>query len=203
MNKKIIPLPYRIINKIFNLLNTLLSWSQLQQIKSEMGKYGDNIDIELPISTLGLSCFTIGNNFNVRKDFKLRAYQEYEKFQFLPEIAIGNNFYAGTQSCIAIIGKLVIGDNVTLASRVTIIDHAHGKADYSDMEIPVMKRELSTKGPIVIEDNVWICEGAVILGGVTIGKNSIVAANAVVTKDVLPYSIAAGVPAKIIKNIHH
>ena len=101
-----------------------------------------------------------------------------------------------------IVGKLVIGNNVTLASRVTIIDHAHGKADYSDIEIPVMKRELSTKGPIIIEDNVWICEGAVVLSGIIIGKNAIVAANAVVTKNVPANSIVGGVPARVVKIIN-
>ena len=90
-----------------------------------------------------------------------------------------------------------------MLSRVTIIDHAHWKTDYSYIEVPVMQRELSTKGSIIIEDNVWIGEGAVVLGGVSIGKNSIIAAHAVVTKDVPQYSIVAGVPAKIIKSIPH
>lgn len=193
----------RIINKIVHKLNEIYAWPQIEQIKLELKSCGKKLDIETPISTLGLCYISIGDNFNVRRDFKLRAFDQFESYYFSPKINIGDNFYAGTQSCIAIISKLHIGNNVTLASRVTIIDHAHGKVDYSDIETPVMKRELSTKGPIIIEDNVWLCEGVVVLGGVSIGKNSIIAANAVVTKDIPEYSIAAGIPAKVIKTIPH
>lgn len=60
---------------------------------------------------------------------------------------------------------------------------------------------LISKGPVVIEDNVWIGEHACIMPGTTIGKGSIVGANAVVTKDVPPYSLVGGVPAKLIKTL--
>lgn len=62
-----------------------------------------------------------------------------------------------------------------------------------------MEREALSKGDIVIEDDVWVGENALILSGVTIRQGAIVAAGAVVTKDVEPYSIVAGIPAKIIK----
>jgi len=100
-----------------------------------------------------------------------------------------------------LIGKLTIGNNVTLASRVTIIDHSHGKLDETDIDVPVMERALISKGPIYIADNVWIGEGAVILGGISIGKNSVIAANAVVTRDIPSNTVAAGVPARPIKTI--
>lgn len=61
-----------------------------------------------------------------------------------------------------------------------------------------MKRRLGCKGPIIIEDNVWLCEGVVVLSGVRIGKSSIIGANSVVTHDIPPYSIAVGIPAKVI-----
>ena len=61
----------------------------------------------------------------------------------------------------------------------------------------------SDSKPITIEDNVWIGENAVILKGIRIGRGSIIACNAVVTKDVPPYTIAAGNPARIVKDIPH
>lgn len=61
----------------------------------------------------------------------------------------------------------------------------------------------SASKPVVIEDNVWIGEYAAILKGVTVGKGSIVAAHAVVTKDVPPYSIVAGNPAVVVKGLEH
>lgn len=64
-----------------------------------------------------------------------------------------------------------------------------------------MLRKLGVKGDIIIEDNVWLCEGVVVLSGVRIGKNSIIGANAVVTKDIPANCIAVGIPAKVIKTI--
>lgn len=69
------------------------------------------------------------------------------------------------------------------------------------MALPVSKRPIVTKGPVIINKNVWVGDKASILSGVTIGEGSIVAANAVVTKDVPAYSVVAGNPAKVIKNL--
>lgn len=81
-----------------------------------------------------------------------------------------------------------------------ISDNSHG--DPKDMalrNIAPNARPIYSKGAIVIGDNVWIGEKAAILAGVTIGEGAIIGANAVVTKNIPPYSIAAGIPARIIK----
>ena len=70
------------------------------------------------------------------------------------------------------------------------------------MLLPPVQRQMVVKGPVVVEDNVWIGERVCILSGVTVGKGAIVAANSVVTKDVPPYSVVGGVPAKLIKVIN-
>lgn len=67
------------------------------------------------------------------------------------------------------------------------------------MSIAPLSRPVVSKGPIIIDDNVWIGENAVILSGVHIGEGAIIAANAVVTKDVDSYTMVAGVPAKPVK----
>ena len=66
-------------------------------------------------------------------------------------------------------------------------------------DYPDGKHDLEYSKPITIKKNCWICSGATIAGGVTIGENSIVAAGAVVTRDIPPNSIAGGVPAKVIR----
>ena len=82
------------------------------------------------------------------------------------------------------------------AGHVHITDHSHG---YEDIEQPIAPQRLISKGPVIIEDDCWLSFSCEILSGVHIGKHCIVAARAVVTKDVPAYSIVAGNPARIVK----
>jgi acetyltransferase-like isoleucine patch superfamily enzyme len=91
-------------------------------------------------------------------------------------------------------GGVDIADCVMIGPNVNIITTGH------PLE-PSRRRTCIEAKPIVIEKNVWIATGATILGGVTVGENSVVAAGAVVTKDVPPNSLAAGVPAKVIRSL--
>ncbi len=87
--------------------------------------------------------------------------------------------------------SIIIGKNVKIAENVTIRD--------SDNHT-ILRENYKKNAPIVIRDRVWIGSNAMVLKGVTIGEGAIVAAGAVVTKDVPPHSLVAGVPAKVIKN---
>lgn len=90
-----------------------------------------------------------------------------------------------------------IGDNVMIAPHCMI---AAGDHDFKQLEKPMRFSGSVTKGPIIIEDNVWIGSNVTITDGVRIGNDSVVAANSVVTKDVAPFDIVGGVPAKVIGN---
>lgn len=92
-------------------------------------------------------------------------------------------------------GGIDIGNYVMIAPGVMIITAGHG---FSKTGIPMVKQEF-TKAKVTIGNDVWIAVRAVILPGVTIGDGAIIGGGAVVTKDVPPYSIVAGVPAKVIK----
>ncbi len=95
--------------------------------------------------------------------------------------------------------RVTLGNDVGIASGVCIEDHHYEFEDVSD-EHP-LKQQGFRVAPVIIEDGVMIGEHAVILPGVTIGRNSWIGANAVVTADIPPYSIAAGVPAKVIRRL--
>jgi acetyltransferase-like isoleucine patch superfamily enzyme len=96
-----------------------------------------------------------------------------------------------------IIGPVTIGDHVNLAQGVTITALNH---NFEDITLRIDQQGVSTN-TVTISDDVWIGTNVVVLPGVTIGTHSVVAAGAVVTKDVPPYTIVAGVPAKVIKTI--
>lgn len=117
-----------------------------------------------------------------------------------PSITIGDNCSFGAFNHITCINKIIIGNGVLTGKWVTITDNSHGETNRATLDIPPAQRAHTSKGPIVIEDNVWICEKATILPGVTIGKGAVIAANAVVTKDVPPYCVVAGAPAIIVKD---
>jgi acetyltransferase-like isoleucine patch superfamily enzyme len=110
-------------------------------------------------------------------------------------LEIGENSYISSFCVIGVNEKIIIGKYVMIADAVSLRDTNH---EFNRTDIPMCKQGMKT-APIIIEDDVWIGHGAVITLGVTIGTGSIVGANAVVTKDVSPYSIVGGVPAKVIK----
>lgn len=104
---------------------------------------------------------------------------------------------------IGAIESVTIKDHVLIASRVFITDHNHGCYSGSSMHshpesVPIERPLISS--PVIIEENAWIGESASILPGVTIGKGAIVGAQSVVCKNVPPFCIVAGVPARVLKS---
>lgn len=110
-------------------------------------------------------------------------------------LIIGNRVGIAQNCFIQVRGKVEIGNDVILGPNVSIFSENH---KFEIPNVPISKQGVSRKG-VIIEDGCWIGTRAVILDGVTLGHNSIVAAGSVVTKNVLPNSIVGGVPARLIK----
>lgn len=162
---------------------------------------GKNCILGSHTTYIGEKYISIGSNTVIGDFGRLTAYAHYEKSKqhFTPQINIGYNCSIGPQSHITAINRVTIGNNVLTGPRVLITDNAHGKSQISTQRIAPANRPLISKGEVVIEDNVWIGEGSMIMPNVHIGKGAIIACNSVVTSDVPAYSIAAGSPTKIIK----
>lgn len=111
-------------------------------------------------------------------------------------LIVGNNSSIGTFNYIGCSGYIEIGDNVMLGPRVGLFAENH---IYDDIYKPIKDQGVDRKF-IKIEDDCWIGTNSVVLAGVTIGRGSVIAAGSVVTKDVAPYSVMGGVPAKLIKS---
>lgn len=113
-----------------------------------------------------------------------------------PSLIIGNRVHIGAYSMVIAANKVLVGNNVVMSERVTILDHYHG---YEDVNKPVIDQPIISKGQIKIDDDCFLGINSVILGSVKIGRHVVIGANSVVTHDVPSYSVAAGSPAKIIK----
>ncbi|MBQ7530471.1 MAG: acyltransferase [Paludibacteraceae bacterium] len=150
---------------------------------------------------VGEECIEVGNDCTFYPDVELTAWKNYKGVSFTPTIHLGNGCVMRNRSHITAINQIQIGDNLLTGNDVLISDNNHGNIELQDLQIRPQDRELITKGRIVIGDNVWIGDKAVILGNVQIGTGAVIAAGSVVTKDVPAYCIAAGVPAKVIKQI--
>lgn len=111
------------------------------------------------------------------------------------DVIIGHHTRIGLHN--TIIGPVSIGNHVNLAQGITVTALNH---NFSNPSQRIDEQGVSTT-PVTIEDDVWIGANAVILPGVTVGTHSVVAAGAVVTRNVPPYTLVGGVPAKVIKEI--
>jgi len=107
---------------------------------------------------------------------------------------VGRNVFVNQNCTFYDLGGLDIGDEVMIGPNVSLITSGHPVP-------PAQRRASVVAKPIVIEKNVWIGAGATIIGGVTIGENSVVAAGSVVTKDIPPNTLAGGAPAWVIRSI--
>lgn len=109
-------------------------------------------------------------------------------------VNIGNNSRIGIGN--VIIGPVTIGNNVILAQNIVMSGLNH---NYTDTDVPIYLQG-ETVATITVEDDSWIGANVVITAGVTIGKHSVIAGGAVVTKDIPPFSVAVGNPARVVKS---
>lgn len=115
-----------------------------------------------------------------------------------PTLRIGARSYIGRFAHINAWRDVNIGADVLIADRVFVSDCEHG---FADTTTPIIRQGDVFRGGVTLKDGCWIGIGVVILPGVTIGRNAVVAANSVVNRDVADFTVVGGIPAKFIKNI--
>ena len=143
----------------------------------------------------------IGDNCIFYRGNIINAWDTHNGTKYFPHISIGDNCSIGAYSQITACKNIQIGNNLLTGAYVLISDNNHGQFTEDDLKISPRKRRLHNKGDVIIGNNVWLGDKVAVLSGVQIGDGAVVAANAVVTNDIPPYCLAAGVPAKVIKKI--
>jgi acetyltransferase-like isoleucine patch superfamily enzyme len=139
---------------------------------------------------------TIGEGTNVMHGTVFHVFN----YRDLPQagITVGKNCFFGEYTCIRGQGGVHIGDGVYTGTHVNIAAVNHV---FADPDRFIREQGITADG-IIIEDDVWLGSNVTVVDGVTIGKGSVVGAGAVVTKSIPPYSIAVGVPAKVVGDRH-
>lgn len=137
----------------------------------------------------------IGSGVLIRPGFRLEVVEGRAGARINPRVVIGDRCNIEQNFHLACAAEIVIGNNVSITENVGIFDIWH---PYEDISMPIKDQALRT-APVKIGEGSFIGMGAVIQPGVNIGRNCLIAANSVVTKDIPDYSIAAGAPARIIK----
>lgn len=156
----------------------------LNPLKHKRGK-GSKIRRRTRIDVLPWNNFSLGN-YSTIEDFTTIN-------NGVGDVIIGDRTRIGLGN--TLIGPIKIGNDIMLAQNIVMSGLNHG---YEDITKSIHNQPVTT-AQITIEDEVWIAANSVVVAGVTIGKHAVVAAGSVVTKDVPPYSIVAGNPAKVIK----
>ena len=171
-----------------NLSLRYVFWKVVLKING--GSVGQNVRIyEGAKLALRKGCpIDIGNHVSIEKGVVISTSEKGRIF-------IGNNVYIGEYCVLTSNEEIEIGDNVLISPHNDIVDFNH---IYQDPTKPVNQQGLIAK-KITIQEDAWIGSGSKILMGVTIGKGAIIGAGSIVTKDVPPYHVVAGNPAKTIK----
>lgn len=198
---------------IYKLLHFLFSYSACRWwemkfdgfynnwIQKEFSNIGKGVYIGRLKLLEGAQYIHVDNAVSIGEGCTLTAWDNYMGNQFSPNITFEEGVIIGPNAHITACNNIHIGTGTLTGKYVTITDNSHGISNIDDLKnIPVC-RKLFSKGPVIIGKNVWIGDKATILPGVTIGDGAIIGANTVVTKDIPPYSIAGGNPAKVIRTL--
>lgn len=146
--------------------------------------------------------FKVGANIHIGADSDIWVHsknseeQSYNNEQYEGQVVIGNNVHIGSGLKIDCYTSITIDDDALLATKISFIDTMHGINP--EEEGSYVKQSMRGK-PITVKRGVWIGEGAIILAGSIIGERAIIGAGAVVSGSIPPYTIAVGVPARVIK----
>ena len=145
------------------------------------------------IQALSKKGIEIGNNFSLGRNSVIECTGVIRELG--EQLIIGDNVGIAANAFIGVRGKIKIGSNTIFGPNVSIHAENH---NFQDINKPIKLQGETRKG-VTIGEDCWVGSKAIILDGVTVGNHSVIAAGAVVTKDVPAYAVVAGVPAKVIK----
>lgn len=177
-------------------LESLSSLAYTLLMRGRFSGWGTQSRLEPSAKLVAPYLVSVGRHVHICEHAWLNA--KDDRGDGLPTLHIGDGTYIGRFVHINAWRDVKIGNQVLIADRVFISDCEH---QYADTTRPIASQDDPFLGAVHLRDGCWIGIGAVILPGVTIGRNAVVAANAVVSKDVPDYAVVGGIPARTIKQL--
>lgn len=174
-------------------LKVVINMYRRKSLKVKLGSFGFASYVDKPLRIDGFKNIYIGNNVYIK--YKTWLASVPIKSDDVSLLEIGDGSIIGNFNHIYATKEIRIGKYVLIADKVYISDNLHA---YESVEIPIMNQPIRQINKVVIGDGTWIGENVCIIGA-SIGKNCVIGANSVVTKDIPDYCVAVGSPAKIIK----
>lgn len=204
-----------LITTLLGDIPTLALGPHLRRIlyKRIFAQLGQKVFIQHGVQLINTGCIEIGNGAYIFKDVRLDAKGHPNNLISIgnrvaiernvdigcledTQIQIDDETFIGPNVCIAGPGNIKIGKNCLIAPHTGIFANNH---QFAELSVPIKCQGVTRKG-IIIEDDCWLGHRVTVLDGVTIGRGSVIGAGAVVNRDIPPYSVAVGVPARVIKS---
>ena len=167
-------------------------------VRGGFGAMGKECTVQATMRCWNPRDIFLGDHVFIGADAWIDCFTEIAGQRYEPRLEIGDGTTIGYHSHIMCVGKMKIGKKVLIADKVYISDNLHS---FEDVRTPIVDQPLSHK-PVEIGDDVWLGENVCVLPGVTIGARSVIGSNSVVTRSIPSLSVAAGIPAKVIRRFN-
>jgi acetyltransferase-like isoleucine patch superfamily enzyme len=175
----------RLLSKTFSLL-----------ISGAFARFGRRTVLMYPIRLSGEERIAIGDHVFIGPGSWLQTLPDGENTSIA--VSIGKGTSVAGACVISAVRSVQLEENVLLARNVYISDHMH---KYTDTEIPVIAQGVEKIKPVLVKRGAWLGQNVVVCPGVTIGTGAVIGANSVVTRNIPDYCVAAGAPARVLKDI--
>jgi acetyltransferase-like isoleucine patch superfamily enzyme len=161
-------------------------------MRSSFASMGPRSRLSLPVQLVGAERIEIGSRVYFGPGCWLLTHDPDGRLE------VGDDTSIAGYCVLSAAASVRIGRSVLFARNVYIADHRHG---FELPDTPIIDQPLGDIRPVTVEDGAWLGQNVVLLPGVTVGRGAVVGANSVIREDVPPRSVAAGVPARLIRHL--
>jgi acetyltransferase-like isoleucine patch superfamily enzyme len=184
--------------KLYEIRKALFLWRWRRKVGAKrFARFGQRSLIYAPRAILSPHRIEIGDDVLIHEGAMFSVVEHHNGRDHDPHLRIGSGTNIGAGIWFSCVGSIDIGENVLMSHNILIADSYH---EYEDPDTPIMRQPMAPPEPVRVGPGSFVGPHVAILAGVTIGENSFIAANAVVTKSVPPKSVVVGNPSRVIRH---